>query len=474
MKKLRKIIASVCLCCTAVLLASCGATGLTTMPNLEDAVKGNGGLSVVKGDYLYFVDSYVGYATLEKNDNKLGEIKTNALYRTKLADGKLNVDEKGVLSSYELVVSKVVGTENTGLFIFDDYIYYTTPNMQNDTTGKLRTDLVDFCRAKLDGTNVEILYTSEQYESGAKFAYYKIGTSVYLVVFDGKNVKQVEITTHAKNAITLVSDVSNVILPTIYDYNYANDVQMSGTQGNIYYTRNLTTKDFVDTTNKGNALGQVAIANPETKSERVDGVTTYELKAVESNYIYTYKTVNEHKTLWAISATQGFYNTAKDTQITTTSDYTNEYVMPNIDGKNNGIIINFDGNTIWVKDGTTINDQQLSEKANTVKFSDGHYAYYLDGTKMYRIDLNNTNIEENTELVFDDSTMDSTYLDFGEQGYIYYFATYTGDKNDSQKYLKRVDLSNKVQPEEDQEETDLGYATELVGVLKADHIKSEN
>lgn len=474
MKKFRKILVCVCLCVTAFALASCGASGLGSMPKTGDKVVGNGGLAVTKGEYVYFVDSYIAYSELGKNDNKQGEVKTNALYRTKLKDGKLDVDKKGNLNSYDLVVSKVVGTENTGIYIFDDYIYYGTPNMKNDRDGKLRTDLIEFCRAKLDGTNIEVLYTTEQYTTGATYGYYKIGGSVYLIVFDGKDIVQVEITSkYAKKAVILAENVASVSLPAVTDYEYAEDVAVSGTQGFAYYTRSLTEDDFVSTSGKGNVLGRVSMTNADNKKERIDGITTYEIKSVENAFIYAYKTVDSNKCLYAI---KNFDNSIEDVQVTATSKYTNEFVMPNVDGENLGVIVNYGGKTIWVKDGMNPASQSVlvSDAEYTIKYSDGKYAYYLDGTKLYRINLEETDLEKNVELVFDESGLDTNYIDFGESGYIYYFNTYTGDSGESQKYLKRVDLSEKLPPEEDEpDETDLGYKTELVGVLKDEHTKVE-
>lgn len=476
MKKFRKILLCLCLSFTIFALASCGQAGLDTMPDLEDKVTGNGGLAVQKGEYVYFVDSYVNASSLSQNDNKQGEVKTAALYRTKLENGKLDVDNKGNLDSYELVVSKVVGTENTALFIFDDYIYYSTPNMQKDREGDLRTDLLQFCRAKLDGTNIEVLYTSDQYTDGATYAFYKIGSSVYLVVFDGKNIKQVEITSYAKNAITLASNVSKVILPTIPDYEYTNNNQVAGTQGYVYYTRDLTEEDFYNPSNKGNALGRVSITNADNKQERKDGQTTYELKSVQSNYLYVYKSVNGNKCMYAISDFASFNNVGGDVQITATSDYTKEFVMPNIDGNNLGVIVNYGGKTVWVKDGMNVanNTTLINDGEREIIYANADYAYYLDGTSIYRIILEETDLEKNVELVVSDENIDTKYLDFADDDFVYYFSTYTGDNGSSQEYLNRVNLSEKILPEDPtSEETDLGYKVELMGVLKAKHINHE-
>ena len=88
------------------------------------------------------------------------------------------------------------------------------------------------------------------------------------------------------------------------------------------------------------------------------------------------------------------------------------------------------------------------------------------------------------ELIVEDSTIDTKYMDFSQENVIYYFATYTGKDSESQVYMKRVVVSpdNKVLPEEDEEdeentnedtnadkETNLGYNAELLCVLDDKH-----
>ena len=63
--------------------------------NTNETVYGNGGTSVTKGDYVYFVNSYTSYNGLEKNDNNTGEVTNSAIYRTKLSGGKVNYDDNG-------------------------------------------------------------------------------------------------------------------------------------------------------------------------------------------------------------------------------------------------------------------------------------------------------------------------------------------------------------------------------------------
>ena len=464
MKK-KSVLMVACLLMVSLIFAGCGFQPLSAMPNRDAQVIGNGGLSVVKGEYVYYVDSFVEASTVGRHDNTYNKVDTACIYRTKMVDGELVYNEDGVLQNVELVVPKIVGFENTNLFIFDDYIYYGTPNTQNDKDAELRNDLIDFCRAKLDGSNVQIIYTTTAYEDDAVHSFYKVGSSVYLVVFDGSDIIRVEIGSHIKNPQVLVSDVDLAMLPEVSTYNYATDVQVSGTLGYAYYTRALNDEDgFLSTEGKGNVLGRVNIATKEIE-EVIDGQSTHELLSVQEAYVYEYITINGNKCIYATD----FDDTI---QVTTTSAYTDIVVLSNTNNQNRGIVATFQGSTLWIKDGTNVKEssEELLDSSITVKYVDDSYIYYVDGTKIYRISLD----DFTKELVVDDATMNNEYLDFSQAGYIYYFATYTGDNSsDSAQYLNRVNLSDKIEPEENSDETDLGYAIELVGVLDEKHIKTE-
>ena len=108
-------------------LVGCGVN--LKMPDAESAVTGNGGLAVQKGEYIYFVNGYQKATDLKDGQNNGGN-KYSAIYRTKLEDFELVYDEDGALQNCELIVDKVCGFERTALYIFDDYLYYATPNTQ--------------------------------------------------------------------------------------------------------------------------------------------------------------------------------------------------------------------------------------------------------------------------------------------------------------------------------------------------------
>ncbi|MBR7091133.1 MAG: hypothetical protein IKC79_01610, partial [Clostridia bacterium] len=194
-------IISVVVLMLACLFAFTGCNGLsafTENPATSDVVEGNGTLAVTKGDYVYYTNGYMGYADVGET-NKLGNITHTALYRTKLVEGRVvekepELDEEGeeifdktqAIQHTDVLVSKVCGFEYSGLYIFGDYIYYTTPNNQKNKELEVCTDLVDFCRTKIDrSSGQEVLYTSTNPGSAVDYTMYEKNGIIYLIILDG-------------------------------------------------------------------------------------------------------------------------------------------------------------------------------------------------------------------------------------------------------------------------------------------------
>ena len=179
MKKTLISLAMTLFLCFSIFLTGCKKEeGLKNNPSTTATVISNGGMSVIKGDYLYFVNGYVDETTLEKKDNKLGEVKKGAIYRTKLDDGEISKDKDGFLNNKDCVVSKVVGFSNGGFYIIDDYIYYTTPYMNYNKGGELQTSRVEFHRINIDGTDDKLIYTTNATESELDWTVYKVDEKV--------------------------------------------------------------------------------------------------------------------------------------------------------------------------------------------------------------------------------------------------------------------------------------------------------
>ncbi len=478
-KKLALIV--ICLLCLVTLLTGCNSIKLDSVPLLTDTVYGNGSYVVRKGEYVYFTKSYVDGTTLTKNDNKEGKVTETAIYRTKLEDGKVKTDEEGFVVNYELVVSKVAGHKDCALYIFDDYLYYSTPNMDyNPETGELQATLgfLDICRVKLDGSENEKLYSTEKFDVEKSFyKVYKMGTKVYVVLFDGTDIVKIEVDGKNVDSSVLVEGVSEVKMKEVENYVYAENNTVSQFDKCVYYTRALTEEDgYLNSEDKGNIIGRVDVVTGTKLELKNPDFATYSLLDVKDGYVFYTK----DNLVYANDFARAIDS---EIQITKTDKYTVTAVLDTVKNGDKydiqGVVVNFESKSFIVKgyEDNKLVSKKLLDVEVTPSFIEGNYIYYLDGTVLNRVDY--TQDEAESEIVSQDTAYDSTQL-VGEydNGYIYIFKNYDGD-TESGKYLARINLANKIQPEENAEEdaegevnTNLGYEIEDVCKIDKAHIKT--
>ena len=175
------IVAALLLAC--VLGAFCACESYKTDPlatggNKDAVVQSNGGLVVRQGDYLYFVNGYTGYLTEHGSDNWFGNVRKGAIVRVSYHNGDLGDD-------YVVVVPKSVMADSAsvGFSIFGDWIYYVTPGSEEDRSGKVNTDELEFLRTRLDGTETQKILILE--DTSVSYNY----TSSALVYLDSSDNK---------------------------------------------------------------------------------------------------------------------------------------------------------------------------------------------------------------------------------------------------------------------------------------------
>ena len=215
MKKKILILFSIVFFC-AICFFGCGVAALKNGPKAEDIVYGNGGFSVVKGDYLYFSNAYYDYNNLKEGENKYDfgtSLKVYGIYRVKLNDDKLvQLDDNGFPVGAELMVPQIGAYAYSGLYICGNYLYYTTPFTGNKS-GTYVKGLITFRRVNLDRTNPKLLLTMEEYDTNCKYfvnyidgiTYITIlntNSSVTLLTVQGENVQNRTIATNALDVIT--------------------------------------------------------------------------------------------------------------------------------------------------------------------------------------------------------------------------------------------------------------------------------
>lgn len=441
------------------LLAGCSGSfvALSDGPAVNDAVTSNGGLSVRKGDYLYFVNGFISSEGLVSGDNEYNSEENSAIYRAELdANGELMTDDEGELINIELLIPKIVGFENGGFYIFDDYIYYVTPTILKDSTGTIRFDLVDFYRAKLDGSAVEKIYATDNYTEGS-FSAIKIDSQVYFLIFDGASVIKVNANTGAETII--VEEVSNVVFPNVTNYNADNNT-LSNEEKYIYYSRPLNEADNV-VVETGNVLAKMLIATGVEEILMQDSIWTYAPYLMFDGKLYYTKfeanSLNSKTYVRAIDS--GVFITNSETQLVGTYY---DKVLPVATG--NLVVAVLNSNLVLVSNVLADDGIELLVDENvTLLFTNGDYAYYTYGEDdtLARINVLSkvTNDLSDEEDVVEVASVGTLNYDFDGE-YVYYYVTFTND-NGTSIYLKRVQVSGTV------------FESEFIGVLETDDLPDE-
>lgn len=238
------------------------------------AVTSQGGSAVAYGNNIYFVNGYRGYSDSDGTANVWNDVVKGALYRTQL-NGERNpqneqefiaqADDEGIAFKYEKgkdyfaneinvvnttkIASKTIGTEgyaNGGLFIYDNYAYFASPNNEKNKGGTVQTTSTDFFMMPLSGGKPTKLYTTTEKidTSSSPYAFYKYGGSVYLVVKEDGNIVSVKVNTSkakAEDPVTFKVNATSVYLP-VKD-TYYKGIGTNELEDFIYFVREVKDSD---------------------------------------------------------------------------------------------------------------------------------------------------------------------------------------------------------------------------------------
>lgn len=442
-----------------LLFTGCGFEALTGGPTIQDPVTSNGGLAVIKGNYLYHVNAYISTSDLStKYDGTLAGI-----YRTELnSDGTYKLDDDGNKIT-QLLASRVVGYTNGGLYIFGDKLYYATPNTEKDNEGKVNYEKIDFYVVNLDGTNAKRLYKTEVGSTKTRFAFYEVDNIVYLAVYDSADLYIIN--TSNKNVQKVATGVSSAVFPTISESNSVSQSSLAG-YSYIYYTRSAVEEDDVV---RGNILAMAKIG--ENEEIEISRDATFTVKDYKNDYlIFTKKGLNQSYACYykAPFESENARVNINSTEQITYQEFTNTPIVLDFEDGYRGMIVkNESGYLAYVKnsqDGLPEVEVLTTEVALTPIAVYNNYVFAYNGDKeLYMIRYNDsthtliklTN-KDNDTLLFDMNLN----IDYNN-GYVYFYKNYTGD-SESAYYLVRIDTT-KVD----------NYEVELVGKLQDKHIKTE-
>ena len=239
MKKLKKLLICLMLCVFGFGLIACGDDRTEqeknfTYPTEADAVYGNGGLAVRKGNYVYFVN---GYKSVTTNDlTKDTTFNVGSLMLAKLgADGQLVTNETGsIRDDYFITMSnKLCGYEATDLFIHGNYLYFVSPCLENETGDEVwAKERVVFNRIKLDKTgDVEEVYSSGVKYNNLEYKYYQTNGGLYILAWEKGETKYAE---NPANSLIRINTTNSAV--EVVDSGVTN-VIFSENANNVFFTK---------------------------------------------------------------------------------------------------------------------------------------------------------------------------------------------------------------------------------------------
>lgn len=218
-KKLLSVAAAAVLGST-FFLAGCGATAYKgdVLDNYvsEAQVSSNGGFAVQKGDFVYYINGYESNTA----DNTYGEVEKGALMRISVTDL-----QNGNYSNVKTVVPSLFVAQDytSGIYIFDDYVYYATPTTnKNYGTGEASNESLDFKRASIKGDAAPMEdYYFRLKNKASKYRFVKEGNVVYCLYEEDGDLKSFNTSTRksallVKDASKYYYDETNLDSPYVY------------------------------------------------------------------------------------------------------------------------------------------------------------------------------------------------------------------------------------------------------------------
>ena len=432
MKKFTSFLFLILVACCFMFTGCSNAT--VTMPQNYNNVNSNGGFVVEVGNYLYYANAYKSYSKLTQDyENNGEEVAQYSLKRVEQEDNaqkSLVLDEEEKVK-FENVLNKIAGYETSNMFVVNEYLYFTSPNIHKndskdpDKYGKFEFELSTLFRIKLDGSGFSELYTTET--SSAKF-YLTGGENKKLLVFDDSKIMQLDCYNNSSKFKELVKDVESTVFP------YDQQLEIA----NIYFT---TARDEEDTFT-GNILNVLNISNAETTE--VAGYSnngeTITLVAFDGQRLFYTRTGLAIQALYSNDFANGLSSQILHKyEITNIKADSTIRVINNVDGYDIKCFVFEHNNNIYKQDLSATNDTAsialTTETDAKIVFVDKTYVYYTTANGIFRVSV----LTNTTQQVSDIKTLNKDYLDFDGR-YVYFYASIEGAESDTQ-YLYRADTN---------------------------------
>jgi len=327
------------------------AVKVSGTPDASFAVVGNGGMSVQQDKYVYFVNGYStedvtdtnewgaavrgGIYRIELADTASASTEVVTMttdeskfsqsgyavdpyqgyygeYKTRLAADVTPVDDGAdsvtafkmhSVKDYDgndvaqidatcIAPKKVVDGNGDavggGLYIFDGWIYYTTPVTEKSSTGEILYKRVEFLRTRLDGKKTQVIYKSTSDDVKPNYGYYYYNGKTYLSVLDNGKLFSFVCTEKGTESVAknkgktapIATDVTGVVFADKPVWNKT--MPTGGMEDFIYYTRAVVTEDNEP---QGNVVERIR-PNGDTKTQLMNDGSTVTLLKLANGYLY--------------------------------------------------------------------------------------------------------------------------------------------------------------------------------------------
>lgn len=196
----------------SVLLVGCQSTkwGPVGTTDTEGVVVSNGSVVVQQGNHLYYVNGYADVNTIKQpKDNYFGK----EYYRGNIMKSTINSD--GTLSDTAVVVPKMFFSKSSmaGIYIFGDWIYYTSPSTRTNNLNEVQITTLEFMRTKTDGTKTQTigyLADSINYVFTQDCLVYYNNNTLTKINYDDNKILKTEVVAEEISAVTFTHGSSNI------------------------------------------------------------------------------------------------------------------------------------------------------------------------------------------------------------------------------------------------------------------------